>query len=161
MNTSTDQEVMQPKSTGLRSLPSGPSQNCPVNPLIWLFFCILYSILWLLFSRSVVSDSVIPFLSMGFPRQEYWSGLPFPSPGDFPAPGIEPASPESAGRFFTTSTTWEAPVFRRHMLKNRQPLPWTVVVGAWISVTMVQLDNTSCQQDSSNLSVVYQPWVFT
>ena len=32
-------------------------------------------------------------LSMGFPRQEYWSGLPFPSPGDLPDPGIEPASP--------------------------------------------------------------------
>ena len=32
-------------------------------------------------------------LSMGFPRQEYWSGLPFPSPGDLPDPGIEPRSP--------------------------------------------------------------------
>ena len=32
-------------------------------------------------------------LSMGFPRQEYWSGLPFPSPGNLPNPGIEPASP--------------------------------------------------------------------
>ena len=32
---------------------------------------------------------------MGFPRQEYWSGLPFPSPGDLPDPGIEPASPMS------------------------------------------------------------------
>ena len=32
-------------------------------------------------------------LSMGFPGQEYWSGLPFPSPGDLPDPGIEPASP--------------------------------------------------------------------
>ena len=31
-------------------------------------------------------------LSMGFPRQEYWSGLPFPSPGDLPDPGIEPGS---------------------------------------------------------------------
>ena len=44
-------------------------------------------------------------LSMGFPREEYWSGLPFPSPGDLPHPGIEPASPMSpafAGRFFTT-----------------------------------------------------------
>ena len=30
---------------------------------------------------------------MGFPRQEYWSGLPFPSPGDLPDPGIEPRSP--------------------------------------------------------------------
>ena len=33
--------------------------------------------------------------SMGFSRQEYWSGLPFPSPGDLPDPGIEPASPSS------------------------------------------------------------------
>ena len=32
-------------------------------------------------------------LSMGFPRQEYWSGLPFPSPGDLPDPGIESGSP--------------------------------------------------------------------
>ena len=32
-------------------------------------------------------------LSMGFPRQEYWSELPFPSPGDLPNPGIEPRSP--------------------------------------------------------------------
>ena len=32
--------------------------------------------------------------SMGFSRQEYWSGLPFPSPGDLPDPGIEPRSPE-------------------------------------------------------------------
>ena len=32
-------------------------------------------------------------LSMGFSRQEYWSGLPFPSPGDLPDPGIEPMSP--------------------------------------------------------------------
>ena len=31
--------------------------------------------------------------SVGFPRQEYWSGLPFPSPGDLPDPGIEPRSP--------------------------------------------------------------------
>ena len=43
-------------------------------------------------------------LSMEFPRQEYWSGLPFPSPGDLLDQGIELASPESsalAGRFFT------------------------------------------------------------
>ena len=41
-------------------------------------------------------------LSLGFPRQEYWSGLPFPSPGDLPCPGIKPASPSLAGGFFTT-----------------------------------------------------------
>ena len=51
-------------------------------------------------------------LSMGFSRQEYWSGLPCPPPGDLPDPGIEPSSlisPALAGGFFTTSTTWEAP----------------------------------------------------
>ena len=47
-------------------------------------------------------------LSMGFSRQEYWSGLPCPSRGHLPNPGIEPASltsPALAGGFFTTSTT--------------------------------------------------------
>jgi len=42
---------------------------------------------------------------MGFPRQEYWSGLPFPSPGDLPNPGIETLSPGLAGGFFTTGAT--------------------------------------------------------
>ena len=41
-------------------------------------------------------------LSMGFPREDYWSGVPFPSPGDLPDPQIEPVSPALAGRFFTT-----------------------------------------------------------
>ena len=44
-------------------------------------------------------------LSMGFPRQEYWNGLPFPPPGDLPDPGIEPTSlafPVLAGRLLTT-----------------------------------------------------------
>ena len=40
-------------------------------------------------------------LFVGFPRQEDWSGLPFPSPGDLPDPGLEPASPALADGFFT------------------------------------------------------------
>ena len=54
-------------------------------------------------------------LPMGFSRQEYWSGLPCPFPGDLHYPGIEPASsisPALAGRSSTTSTPWEAPVQR-------------------------------------------------
>ena len=50
-------------------------------------------------------------LSVGFPKQEYWSGLPFPLPGDFSDPGTEPTSlvsPVLAGSFFITSATWEA-----------------------------------------------------
>ena len=53
-------------------------------------------------------------LFMGFPRQENWNGLPFPSPGDLPDPGIEPASLmslASAGSFFTPNAkvVWEHP----------------------------------------------------
>ena len=50
-------------------------------------------------------------LSMGFSRQEYWSGLPCPPPRDLPDPGIEPVSlmsPALVDRSFTTSATWEA-----------------------------------------------------
>ena len=50
-------------------------------------------------------------LSVGFPRQENWSGLPFPSLGELPDPGMEPTSPASpalAGGFFTHRGTWEA-----------------------------------------------------
>ena len=50
-------------------------------------------------------------LSVGFSRQECWSGLPCPAPGDLPHPGIEPASLTSlalAEAFFTTSAPWEA-----------------------------------------------------
>ena len=41
-------------------------------------------------------------VSMEFPRQGYWSGLPFPFPGDLPDPEIKPMSPALASRFFTT-----------------------------------------------------------
>ena len=65
-------------------------------------------------SHSIVStSSVTPWtvareapLSMGFSRQEYWTGLPFPPPGDLPDPGMEsvsPTSPALAGGFFTTA----------------------------------------------------------
>ena len=62
-----------------------------------------------LFRREVMSDSfATPWtvvrqapLSMEFPRQEYWSGWPFPSPGDLSNLGIEPTSPALAGIFST------------------------------------------------------------
>ena len=61
-------------------------------------------------SCSVMSDSLTtPWavahqapLSMGFSRQKYWSGLPFPPPGDPPNPVTKPVSPVLAGGFFTT-----------------------------------------------------------
>ena len=64
-----------------------------------------------------MSDSATPWtaahqapLSMEFSRQEYWSGLPFPPPGDLPDPGIEPASSALAGGFFTPEPAGELPV---------------------------------------------------
>ena len=49
-------------------------------------------------------DCIPPPLSVGFPRQKYWSGLPFPPSGDLPDPGIAPASPALVGGFFTTES---------------------------------------------------------
>ena len=62
-----------------------------------------FATLWICIARQAP-------LSMEFSRQEYWSGVPCPSPGDLPYPGIEPGSPGSpalAGGFVTTSATWE------------------------------------------------------
>ena len=68
-----------------------------------------------LLSRVQLSDPVDcsppGSLSMGFSRQEYWSGLPGPPPGDLPDPGVNPVSltsPALAGKFFIPSATWEA-----------------------------------------------------
>ena len=69
----------------------------------------LHNALLLLLSHQVMADSFVTpgtiarqaLLSMGFPRQGYWSVLPFLSSGDLPDSRIEPTSPALAGRFFT------------------------------------------------------------
>ena len=53
------------------------------------------------FATPWTADHKAP-LSMRFSRQEYWSGLPFPSPGDLSDPGIKPVFPALVGGFFTT-----------------------------------------------------------
>ena len=70
-------------------------------------------------------------LSMGFSRQEYWSGLPCSPPGGLPNPGTEPVSlisPVLAGRFLTTCTTWEALREKVKSLSHARffVTPWTV-----------------------------------
>ena len=71
------------------------------------FSCVqLFATLWTVAQQAP--------LSVGFSRQEYWSGLSGLPPGDLPNPGSEPMSltpPALAGRLFTTSTTWEAQQF--------------------------------------------------
>ena len=68
-----------------------------MGPLIMLGHIRPFATLWIVACQAP--------LSMEFPRQEYWSGLPFPTPGDLPDPGIKPASlmsPALAGEFFNT-----------------------------------------------------------
>ena len=75
---------------------------------------------------------------MEFSRQEFCSGLPFPSPGDLPNPGIEPLfliSLALAGKFFTASATWEAKL--RGLISQLCPTlatPWSVACQARLSV---------------------------
>ena len=84
-----------------------------------------------MYVHSVVSDSLHSCnawiahqasLSIGFSRQEYWSGLLLPTRGALPDPGIKPASfacPVLAGGFFTTSATWEVPESSGGLVKKR------------------------------------------
>ena len=95
-------------------------------------------------------------LSMGFSRQEYWSGLPFLSPRGLPNPGMEPESPALTGRFFTTEPpgkpecghrTWE--ISPSHWFwdctERRQGMAW----GAG-SVSLDELSKKSSSQMGEN-----------
>ena len=89
----------------------------------------LLSRVWLFMTPWTVDCQ--PPLSMGFFRRKYWNGLPFPTPWDLPNSGIESASlvsPAMAGRFFTTSVTWEAwSKFTRSLFKGRLGFPGGLV----------------------------------
>ena len=77
------------------------------------------SYIWLFAAPWSVAHQVL--LSTEFSWQEYWNGLPFPSPGDLPNPGIKSMSVASlalAGGFFTTSTTWEG-LSNQKLLRNQ------------------------------------------
>ena len=65
------------------------AENHPWCVCVCVCVCTL-SYVWLFMTPWTVAPQA--HLSMGFPKQEYWSGLPFPSPGDLPNPGIKPAS---------------------------------------------------------------------
>ena len=65
---------------------------------------------------------------MGFPRQEYWSGLLCPPAGDPPDSETKPTSlvsPAMAGRFFTTSVTWETSLALKTLVKSNYFIPYT------------------------------------
>ena len=84
------------------------SRKVESHALLWpslgghrmLMLVLSLSHVWILASPWTVAYQAP--LSVGFPRQEYWSGLPSPSPGDLPDPEVKPTCPALAGRFFTT-----------------------------------------------------------
>ena len=65
-------------------------------------------------------------LSMGFSRQQYWSGLPFPPPGDLPDPGIEPGSPALEADALTSEPPGKPRLFKYDL--NQIPYDYTVEV---------------------------------
>ena len=75
----------------------------------------LLSRVWLFVTPWTVAHQAPP--SMEFSRQEYWSGLPFPSPGDLPDPGIEPRSPASQANTLTSE-----PVLKPHVISSDRPM---------------------------------------
>ena len=93
-----------------------------------------FSRVWLFVTLWTVAHQAP--LSVGFPRQEYWSGLPCPPPGDLPDQAIEPASlmsPALAGRFFTTSTIWH------HTYMIIYPHQMMAMLGIAVCITMQKI----------------------
>ena len=91
-------------------------------------------------------------LSMGFPRQEYWSGLPFPSPGDFPNPRMEHASLVLAGRFFTTESPEKPQVFGNELKKQvTRPNGWESQKESKQGVIVVRDENSVLKAQKSRI----------
>ena len=102
-------------------------------------------------------------LSMGFYRQEYWSGLPIPLPGDLSNQGVEPTSPASpilAGRFFTAESPWKLDFVYTYwlfkfLLKNYLPQTVSYVASIFqvfkISLVVLFIVPFVCRQFSNNL----------
>ena len=112
------------------------------------------SLLLLSFSCQVMPDSFVILwiitcqapLSMGFPRQECWSGLPFPSPGNLPRPGIKLMSSALAGGIFTT----ESPEKPRRFTMNHKLWYETVSHGMILFIN-VKPRLTKQQQQQEHL----------
>ena len=89
-------------------------------------------------------------MSMGFSRQEYWSGWLCPPPGDLSHPGIEPTSltSSSSASFFTASATWEAPIQLTDTIK--WPPCLSQLFWMWVCIRMIQYckDSPECRIES-------------
>ena len=98
------------KPISSRIRPAAPGRLCPPKP----YACVHSKSVHLCLTLCDPMNCNQALLSVGFSRQEYWSGLPCPPPEDLPDSGIKlmqsVLSPTLAGGFFVTSTTWEAPI---------------------------------------------------
>ena len=105
-----------------------------------LLLTFIYNVGWLICFDQLLSRVRIfatlctivrqALLSMGFSRQESWSGLPFPPPGDLPNSGIEPASPTRAGGFVTTEPLGK-PTYSSTAVLITLPHPQQYVSYSW------------------------------
>ena len=105
---SSEEQGQAPGINNLEVMPPLPAFSLPLVDHFFLCAQTLSCVQFFAIPCTMVSQAP---LSMGFPRQEYWRGLPFPSPRGLPDSRIEPAfltSPALLGGFFTTSIIWEA-----------------------------------------------------
>ena len=124
----------------------------------------------LLFSCSVVSDSLWSrgSLSMGFPRQEYWSLLPFPSPGDLPDPGIKPIPPALAGEFSTAEPqgkpSWLNAWMQNPLMRRADCIQWTMPFYTRdLSLADFAVDRLSWNKSSADTEdscICFGQWAF-
>ena len=112
-----------------------------IHIYIQLIFCCCLVV------KSCLTLFVIPWtvalqvpLSMGFLRQEYCSGLPFPSPGNLSYPGIEPTSPALPGGFFITETPGK-PTMEYHSVIEKNEI--MLIATTWMDLEIVILTEVS------------------
>ena len=112
------QGLVKPPAEPQRPPFPAPPSGATSLPPCW---CVLSRFSCVRFCATPWTAACQAPLSMGFSRQEYWSGLPCPSPGDLPDPGIKPmslTSPAVASGFVRTSTTWHTLQFLQKPSKS-------------------------------------------
>ena len=119
----------------------------------------LLSRVWLFGTPWTVAHQAPPY--MGFSRQEYWSGLPFPSPGDLPDPGIEPRSPALEADALTSeppvkvTSKWKQQkhcqkplTFSMPNYKLKRIYLYILSFNKWLSTILFEARITSCPEAS-------------
>ena len=105
---------------------------------VWKWKVKSLSHVWLFATPWTVAYQAPP--SIGFPRQEYWSGLPFPSPGDLPNPGIKPRSPALEADALTSGQVF----LRPGLFCNKLGLNWIYLVERRVILERKRLCINEC-----------------